>query len=305
METLLERWNEIVPFVAAALVALGVLAWRGCLRQSALADAPVRLHFTVADVGIGLILMLLGMMLYVPVLQWLGLPLPGRESLLKEVAQLPFIGQIVTVDYPSAKALAFRPIVGQLCSQLPVVLFVLYRAIEERDGIARLGIKPRHPSNEIITGFLALLAALPIVLGANSLGIAIGLLAGEETPAIGHDLLQQLVDNPEPIAGSLLIVSAVILAPVFEEFIFRGLLQTFFVSLIGPRARWLAIVATSALFAVIHLGSVPWQVLPGLFALSMMFGWLYEKHGSLLPCIVLHGMFNAANVVMGLMMTGE
>lgn len=286
METLLERWTEIVPFVAAALVALGALAWRGCLRQNALADAPVRLHFAVTDVGVGLVIMFLGMAMYGPVLRFVGLPIPGDEN-ATSVQQ------------------ALLPLVAQLSSQFPVVLFVIWRARQDQEGTWRLGIQSRHPSNEIIAGFLALLAALPIVLGANACGIAIGLFVGEETPAIGHDLLQQLVDNPEPIAGSLLIVSAVILAPVFEEFIFRGLLQTFFVGLVGPSARWLAIVATSAIFAVIHLGSVPWQVLPGLFALSMMLGWLYEKHGSLLPCIVLHGMFNAANVVMGLMMTGE
>ena len=63
---------------------------------------------------------------------------------------------------------------------------------------------------------------------------------------------------------------------------------------LNPVAGWAAIVITSALFAVMHLGQglapIP------LFVFSLLLGYLYQRTGSLLPCIGLHMINNGYSV---------
>jgi len=85
-------------------------------------------------------------------------------------------------------------------------------------------------------------------------------------------------------------VFAVVIAPVAEEFIFRGVLFPFMKQLGFPKSAWLGV---SALFALIHLDAgtfVP------LFALALALTWLYEFTGNLLAPIFAHSLFNAANL---------
>jgi membrane protease YdiL (CAAX protease family) len=86
-------------------------------------------------------------------------------------------------------------------------------------------------------------------------------------------------------------IFAVVIAPVAEEFIFRGVLYPFVKQLGFPK---LALFGVSALFALIHFGAA--FFIP-LFVLALAFTWLYEKTGSLLAPIFAHSLFNAANLV--------
>jgi membrane protease YdiL (CAAX protease family) len=89
--------------------------------------------------------------------------------------------------------------------------------------------------------------------------------------------------------GTALAVMAIFLAPLAEEFLFRGILYTVVKQLGFPR---LALWGTSLLFAAIH-----WNLptfLP-LLVLALMLTLLYEKTGNLLAPIVTHSLFNALN----------
>jgi membrane protease YdiL (CAAX protease family) len=85
---------------------------------------------------------------------------------------------------------------------------------------------------------------------------------------------------------------AVVLAPVAEEFIFRGVLYPVIKQMGYPR---LALFGVSALFALIHLDAA--IALP-LFVLALGLTWLYEKTDALLAPIAAHSLFNAANLVL-------
>lgn len=85
---------------------------------------------------------------------------------------------------------------------------------------------------------------------------------------------------------------AVVLAPVAEEFIFRGLLYPFVKQLGSPRG---ALFGVNALFALIHLDV---GTLVPLFALALALTWLYERTDNLLAPIAAHSLFNAANLVL-------
>jgi membrane protease YdiL (CAAX protease family) len=87
------------------------------------------------------------------------------------------------------------------------------------------------------------------------------------------------------------IVSMTLLAPVAEELLFRvgiegHLLKT------GYRP-WLAIVASAALFSLVH--GNPAQM-PGALAAGLLFGWLYYRIGSPVPGILGHIVNNALAV---------
>jgi membrane protease YdiL (CAAX protease family) len=82
-----------------------------------------------------------------------------------------------------------------------------------------------------------------------------------------------------------------VLAPVAEEFIFRGTLYPFIKQLGWPK---LALVGVSFLFALIHLNA---PTFVPLFVLALAFTWLYEKTDCLLAPIAAHSLFNTANLV--------
>ena len=70
------------------------------------------------------------------------------------------------------------------------------------------------------------------------------------------------------------------------------------------RRPWTAIIITSAAFSAMHIGSAAVYALPGLFVLSLGFGWARERTGRLAAPIVMHAAFNVGNLVLALMMGG-
>jgi membrane protease YdiL (CAAX protease family) len=88
------------------------------------------------------------------------------------------------------------------------------------------------------------------------------------------------------IAVAILVT---VIAPLAEEIFFRGFMFT-------ALRRWIGWVggglATAAVFAVIHLGSVDAVFLPPLLLLGFLLCVLYHRTGSLLPCLALHALNN-------------
>lgn len=89
---------------------------------------------------------------------------------------------------------------------------------------------------------------------------------------------------------TILILLAVVIAPFFEELLFRGILLPYFAKRAGiPRA----ILATSLLFALIHF-HLP--VAMPLFVLSAALGAAYWRTGSLWTCMGMHSLFNGISI---------
>jgi membrane protease YdiL (CAAX protease family) len=84
---------------------------------------------------------------------------------------------------------------------------------------------------------------------------------------------------------------AMVLAPVAEEFIFRGVLFPFVKQLGWPKLAWFGV---SFLFALIHVNA---PTFVPLFVLALAFTWLYQKTDCLLAPIAAHSLFNTANLV--------
>lgn len=90
-----------------------------------------------------------------------------------------------------------------------------------------------------------------------------------------------------PFNISLLVFAIAIMAPIVEEVLFRGFLQN---ALTKYVPIWAAILLSSFLFAVVHLQL---YAIPGLMSLSIAFGYLYHRTGSLRTNIILHMANNA------------
>ncbi len=84
-----------------------------------------------------------------------------------------------------------------------------------------------------------------------------------------------------------LIFSAVLLAPVLEEVLLRGVIADGFLKRYSPTK---AIVWSAVLFGVMHLNPV--QTV-GATILGLALGWLYYRTKSLWPCIFLHFVNNS------------
>lgn len=88
----------------------------------------------------------------------------------------------------------------------------------------------------------------------------------------------------------VILLSSCVIAPVFEELLFRGLiLQT-----LKRYGNVFAILVTSLLFALLH-GNLP-QAVP-VFALSIVISYVVLKTGSILPGIAMHFLNNAFAVI--------
>ena len=96
-----------------------------------------------------------------------------------------------------------------------------------------------------------------------------------------------------PLNMAVMFFAIMIAAPVVEELLFRGLLQN---ALAKYMPVWGAILLSSFLFALVHLQL---YAIPALMSLSIAFGYLYHRTGSLRTNIILH----IANNVFALVMT--
>lgn len=125
----------------------------------------------------------------------------------------------------------------------------------------------------------------------------------EDTPK--HDLLKQLAESGSITMIVVVYLSAAVVTPIFEELLFRGVLQTVCVGALPPqvseaRRRWGGIVMASGLFALMHAG---WSS-PAIFVLSLGLGYLYERTGRLWPVVVMHAIFNATSITLSLVTGG-
>ena len=97
----------------------------------------------------------------------------------------------------------------------------------------------------------------------------------------------------EPLNVLLL---SVLLYPIVEEIVFRGVVQEYFSRQVRFKAHFLGIslanILTSALFAFSHLLNQDplWALLT--FFPSLIFGYFKDRHNNLFSCISLHVFYN-------------
>jgi membrane protease YdiL (CAAX protease family) len=109
-------------------------------------------------------------------------------------------------------------------------------------------------------------------------------------PAWLTEILQNLFGAPENFFGAM--TTLVIVAPLTEELLFRGLILRGFLSNYSVRK---AIIGSALLFGAFHLN--PWQF-TGAAVLGVVFAWWFVKTRSLLPCLFGHALNNGLPIIL-------
>ena len=135
--------------------------------------------------------------------------------------------------------------------------------------------RPCHSGALLLLGLLGGFASFPAWVAAIAVtGLALGLVPVDATPP--------------GAGGPTLWIATVLLAPVFEEVLYRERLLSALRPVMGSG---FAIAATSVLFAIPHLE--PWRVL-GTLLVGLMLGSVMSASGSLALCIGIHMGLNLA-----------
>lgn len=153
--------------------------------------------------------------------------------------------------------------------------------------VTLFGLHPPHFEKIIKLAFLYLLALYPLLILSQS---AIQPFVPNENDV--QSLVLYFLKTPGWKERCSIIAMATLIAPIAEEFIFRGYLYGVMRHFLG---RIPAIVLSSILFAAMHL-HLP--SMPGLTVLAVMLCLLYERTGSLWSNIIVHATFNTISIIM-------
>ena len=185
-------------------------------------------------------------------------------------------------------------LIAQVISALPLIGMYIYLAKTRKITPQGLGIKrtPLKPALSIIGLYFLIIAVFFILL--IGVLIAVFIFTNFVPPETNSN-------QPSQYAGQAMwaiFLSGMVLAPIVEEILFRGLL---FRSLSNNRSvKWAAIVSSLA-FMAIHIGT-PLIALPASFLIGLYLCWAYQKTGSIVPGIVIHSLHNGVFITIGLLL---
>ena len=183
---------------------------------------------------------------------------------------LPFVGIFVAIGF-----ICTRPIMGH------------------RFSLDSLGVSKNGLGKRILWGIGAYLALIPILLVA----LFVVTLLAKLLPGNAHPVGEEVLNASGLRALGLLIMAAVI-APIWEEIMFRGLLFPA-ISSVTKSPVWGAVVS-SFLFAAIHPQGPAGVPLLMTLALGMCF--ISHQTKSLVPNMVMHAVNNGGALLMVLLL---
>lgn len=110
-----------------------------------------------------------------------------------------------------------------------------------------------------------------------------------------HPIIDYVTTRRDPAAIALVVLSAVVVAPLVEEFLFRRVLQGWLLERF-PGDTVAAICLQALAFGLAHAGQGLAPVPLALFGIVL--GTIVLRTGSLLPAVILHGLFNATSIAL-------
>ncbi len=262
--------------------------------------------------GSGLLLRHLWMLFRKSVAPWpplQALPLSLTDMVLLIACGFVVLGEVIAPGFVAPlSALMTRGMVSPLSKAVTVVIGYGALALPPL-LILRQQLRSLQATDRPVDGWLqwrlqpwgsALLQAgrgwlmvMPLVLLT---GWLMGLLLGDQGGS--NPLLELVLRSKDPLALMLLATTAVILAPLFEELVFRGALLPVLAKSFGP--VW-GVLTSALVFGVAHLSV---GELPPLFVLGLGLGLLRLSSGRLLPCVLMHSLWNGVTFINLLLLGG-
>jgi len=190
-----------------------------------------------------------------------------------------------------------RPVQASCWARLLVTVALLglprlagpWRAVDF--GLDSPGI-PRGLLIDIGLGLAVALAAFPLV------GLVHYWLMsdGWYTTQGAHPLLELLRGNASFEAQFWVLLGAAVLAPLYEELLYRVLLQGTWSAHAPP---WIAITGTALLFSAAHFRPGQPDGIP-LFPFALLLGLLYDRRRSYCGIVAAHALYNSLNIILAL-----
>jgi membrane protease YdiL (CAAX protease family) len=151
---------------------------------------------------------------------------------------------------------------------------------------------------DLLIGFFTWFISFPLVVAIGQLAdmLLLYLFQFESYEQVAVRYLKTTLTSPGMLAVALFTI--LIAAPIIEEFLFRGLLQTYFKRHMNVK---IAMICSSLCFALFHLapsqgiGNI--SLVASLFTFALFLGFIYERQGSLFASIGLHMTFNAMSTI--------
>jgi membrane protease YdiL (CAAX protease family) len=181
-------------------------------------------------------------------------------------------------------------LLGTLCFQGATWILILIFLRQHRIGWREaFGLRGPNLYGALLLAVVLIIVILPVAWLLQN--ISVFTLTELGRPPADQTAVALMVAAKSPWLQIYLGVFTVVIAPVAEEFIFRGLLFPMVRQLGYRRLAWFGV---SFLFALIHFDLA---IFVPLFVLALTLTWLYEKTDNLLAPIAAHGLFNAANLL--------
>jgi membrane protease YdiL (CAAX protease family) len=146
----------------------------------------------------------------------------------------------------------------------------------------------------LVAGVMGVLQLFPLaqIIGALWKKVLLSLQCLLEFECVEQPIVVALraeLTHEEQLWG--IILSTVIIVPLFEELLFRYFFYRFWKS---RMSIWGATLLTAFVFALLHFNLA---ALVPLLVMGIFLTFLYERHGNLIPCIMVHGLFNYISIL--------
>jgi membrane protease YdiL (CAAX protease family) len=332
------QWSDLLILVT--LLVVGVVSVLTAVRAGVFRRGSIAGPARVAErEPLAMLLLVMGITFFLWFLCQVAVLVPGvgaaGSATTTNAATAPVTAPAATQATVASPNLTPRQMA--LLSTIPAIIAFAFMIVANRtirpDGVRELGLSPRGLWPGIKSGLVGSVVAVPLVFLAAQVTEFVWQAIHYSHPA-EHDLLRVLGESHNRAVAVLLIFSAVLVAPLFEEALFRAHLQTLLTYAWarlrqGPRAtprgfdvvqagpffepppappavtqpptgqpavwsRWLSVILTSTLFALVH----PAWSIPPIFVLSLCLGYAYERTGNVWTNITMHAVFNGVSTAL-------
>jgi len=224
----------------------------------------------------------------VPLMLWFG-----------AVAIVVALVQKLTPDMKDWQKLFRDHIVMSVGAIVTIAVMMFLAHVHFARQLKGFGLNIRTIVKDFFMAIVNLLATWPLMMAAITITIFVAeLIWGAEYRMQQHQQLEMITEYTQLPLRIMIVFVAVIIAPLLEEMLFRGFIQTTIRSFFNIKnSAWPAIAASSVFFAIMHENPGHW---PALFVLGVCLGYSYEKSGSLFRPIFIHLFFNASSVAIAL-----
>jgi membrane protease YdiL (CAAX protease family) len=135
----------------------------------------------------------------------------------------------------------------------------------------------------------ALFGVLAVLGGHALITVLVGLLSQNQSLGENYQLVEKMMHS-----GSLplRLITLVVIGPIVEEFIFRGILIN---RAVYWMPKWAAVAVSALIFGAMH-----GNVIQGLYAflVGLLLGYIYIKTRNIIAAIAAHMVFNAYDLLL-------